>query len=139
MQNLGDFVLEGMQMKNIENIQELEKLIGQLKALHSEIGQLARKSPNDGINSFKLKLINKTVARSNSLLGAEYSPFDDFEGFDEDDMPSNSDITMIIAQYLEEAERYRSNHVGQEYNKYYYKINGKLSEVRAAPPTWSKK
>ncbi len=126
-------------MDSIDDIQELEKLIGQLKALHSEIGQLARKSPNDGINSFKLKLINKTIVRANKLLGAEYVPFDDFDGFEEDDVPSNSDITMVIAQYLEEAERYRSNHVEQQYTKYYYKVGGKLTDVRAAPPSWSKK
>jgi hypothetical protein len=126
-------------MDSIDDIQELEKLIGQLKALHSEVGQLARKSPNDGINSFKLKLINKTIARANKLLGDEYVPFDDFDGFEEDDMPSNSDITMVIAQYLEEAERYRSNNVEQDLSKYYYKVGGKRTDVRAAPPTWSKK
>jgi hypothetical protein len=126
-------------MKTVEDIQELEKLIGQLKALHSEIGLLARKSPNDGINKFKLKMINGTIIRANALLGKEYMPFDDFDGFDEEDVPSNSDITMVVAQYLEEAERYRSNHVQQEYSYYYYRVDGKLTEVRAAPPTWSKK
>ena len=128
-------------MKSIEDIQEFEKLIGQLKALHAEISQLSKKSPNDGINTFKLTLINRAILRANTILGVEYVPLDDFEGFNEDDVPSNSDITMVIAQYLEEAERYRSNHVGQKHagGMYYYKVGGKLTDVRAAPPTWSKK
>jgi hypothetical protein len=45
----------------------------------------------------------------------------------------------MIAQYLEEAERYRSNHVQQDYTKFYYKLNDKVTDVRAAPPTWCKK
>ena len=126
-------------MEDIEDIQELEKLIGQLKSIHSEIGQLARKSPNDGVNAFKLRMINHTILRSNKLLGKTYMPYEDFEGFNEEDLPSNSDITMVVCQYLEEAERYRSNHVAQKGGSYYYKVGGKETEVRAAPPSWSRK
>jgi hypothetical protein len=42
-------------MKSKAEIEDLEKLIGQLDGLHSEISQLAKKSPNDGLNTFKLK------------------------------------------------------------------------------------
>lgn len=128
-------------MKSFEDIQELEKLIGQLKSLHTEIGLLARKSPNDAVNDFKLKMINRTVQRANALLGAEFVPYDDFEGFEKDDVPSNSDVTMVISQYLEEAERFRSYHVvwSGKHGNHVYKIDGQVSDVRAAAPSWSKK
>ena len=41
-------------MKDQSEIESLEKLIGQLQGLHSEISLLAKKSPNDAVNSFKL-------------------------------------------------------------------------------------
>lgn len=126
-------------MKNEDAVKELEKLIGQLKAHHSELNQLGKKAPSDAVNAFKLRFINKTLELANSVLGENYRPFDDFLVFDLDDVPSISDVTMIVAQYLEEAERYRSDNVIQEYTKYYYKIDGKASEIRAAPPTWSRK
>ncbi|AUQ63189.1 hypothetical protein [Phaeobacter inhibens] len=126
-------------MKSEQDIENLEKLIGQLKALHTEISVLSKKSPSDAVNTFKLKLINKSLAFGNEVLGASYKPFDDFEAFDSDDMPSNSDVTMVLAQYLEEAERYRSDNVTMSSGWYYYKLNGERSAIRSAPPTWSKK
>lgn len=127
-------------MRNVDDIERLEKLIGQLRALHHEIGLLSKKSPTDGLNKFKLSIINNTVSFANGVLGEKYAPFEDFEGFDVDDVPSNSDVTMVLAQYIEEAERFRSAHVVPSgVNRYYYLINGEVSDVRAAPPTWSKK
>ncbi|KAA8605646.1 hypothetical protein AL036_18025 [Salipiger aestuarii] len=126
-------------MKSEQDIESLEKLIGQLKALHAEVSLLSRKSPSDAVNAFKLKLINKCLAFGNEVLGENYKPFDDFNAFDSDDVPSNSDVTMVIAQYLEEAERYRSDNVMMSNGWYYYKLGGEKSSIRSAPPTWSKK
>lgn len=126
-------------MKSEQDIESLEKLIGQLKALHAEVSLLSKKSPSDAVNAFKLKLINKCLAFGNEVLGESYKPFDDFDAFDSDDVPSNSDVTMVIAQYLEEAERYRSDNVMMSSGWYYYKLGGEKSSIRSAPPTWSKK
>lgn len=126
-------------MKSEQDIESLEKLIGQLKALHAEVSLLSKKSPSDAVNAFKLKLINKCLASGNEVLGENYKPFDDFNAFDNDDVPSNSDVTMVIAQYLEEAERYRSDNVMMSNGWYYYKLRGEKSSIRSAPPTWSKK
>lgn len=126
-------------MKSEQDIENLEKLIGQLKALHAEVSLLSKKSPSDAVNAFKLKLINKCLAFGNEVLGESYKPFDDFAAFDSDDVPSNSDVTMVIAQYLEEAERYRSDNVMMSSGWYYYKLGGEKSSIRSAPPTWSKK
>lgn len=127
-------------MKSEEDIDALEKLIGQLKAFHSEIGQLAKKSPNDGLSKFKIQLVNATLELANSTLGEKYRPFEGFIVFDADDLPSNSDVTMVVAQYLEEAERYRSDNVAiATGGRYVYLIGGEKSRRYSAPPTWSKK
>lgn len=122
-------------MEKLEDIETLEKFIGQLHVLHSEISQLARKSPNDGLNEFKLKLVNKILKSGNSLMIGSYRPFDDFEQFDEDSLPSNSDVTMIIAQYMEQAERFRSDNVVYHAYKYYYVVKGELTSVEGRKPT----
>lgn len=122
-------------METVEDIEKLEKVIGQLLATHSEISILAKKSPSDTLNAFKLKMINRVIESSNSVLGKKYKPFEDFEKFEDEDLPSNSDVTMILAQYMEEAERYRSDNVMQEYGSWYYVVNGKVSEIRSGPPS----
>ena len=126
-------------MKTEDDVKELEKLVGQLKAHHSELIQLGKKSPSDAVNPFKLRFVNKTLELAQKVLGEEYLPFEDFLVFDSDGVPSTSDATMILAQYLEAAERYRSDNVVYAHGKYYYSIGGETSTVRSAPPTWSKK
>ena len=71
-------------MKSQSDVESLEKLVGQLQGLHSEISLLAKKSPSDAVNSFKLGLINKVIASANAVLGPNYLPFADFDVFDTD-------------------------------------------------------
>ena len=72
----------------------------QLDGMYSEIGILSKKKPDGPINKFKIGFINKLVSQANSLLGEEYKPFDDFERFDEDELPTASDVVLILSQYL---------------------------------------
>lgn len=122
-------------MKDHEELEQFEKLIGQLRGLHEELGLLAKKSPNDAVNAFKLRLINKVIASANRTLGLGYLPFDDFEAFDTDDMPTNSDVTLVLAQYLEESERYRSDNVEQYRGVWWYVVDGERSDVRTSAPS----
>lgn len=122
-------------LKSKEHVEQLEKLIGQLEGLHSEISQLARKSPNDGLNVFKLRLVNKVLSIAGEVLPATYIPFTDFTAFDEAALPSNSDVTMILAQYMQEAERFRSANVAFEKGAWRYVIGSTPSDVKSSPPT----
>jgi phage-related tail protein len=122
-------------METIEDVEKLEKIVGQLQAAHAEITVLAKKTPADTLNSFKLKMINKVIEESNKVLGEKYKPFEEFDKFEEDDLPSNSDVTMVLAQYMEEAERYRSNNVIQDLGSWYYIVDGKKSKISAGMPS----
>ena len=122
-------------MKRKEDVEQLEKLMGQLQGLYVEIGTLAKKSPNDAVNPFKLKLINQVLTIGNDVLGEKYKPFEEFDLFDFDDAPSTSDVTMIISQYLEETERFRSDNVVDDgFGSWYYILYGEMSKISSAPP-----
>ncbi|USA39886.1 hypothetical protein NCF86_01605 [Pelagerythrobacter marinus] len=122
-------------METEEDIEQLEKVIGQLKGLHQEISALAKKSPSDAINTFKLGLINKVVALANEVLGDSYMPFEGFTAFDEEAVPSTSDVALVLTQYMEEAERYRSDHVMFYAGSWYFRINGQMTEIKTGPPS----
>ena len=126
-------------MDSKEDVERLEKLVGQLQGLYAEIGTLAKKSPNDAVNSFKLRLINRVLEMGNEVLGEKYKPFNDFDKFDPDDAPSTSDVTMVIAQYMEESERFRSDNVTNDsFNGsygWYYVVAGKAIDIPSGPPT----
>ncbi len=87
--------------KKRNSINQFEKTRGQLQALHKEISALSNKKPDDSINLFKLGFINQILTEANSLLKQEYLPINGFQSFEEDNLPSNSDVVLILSQYLE--------------------------------------
>jgi len=126
-------------MLKLSQIDELEKLIGQLDSLHSELTALAKKSPNDAVNTFKLRFVNTSLNNCNKFLGKKYKPFDDFDQFDTDDVPSNSDLTFIISQYMQAMEKFRSDNIYLDYGSWYYRIKDSDGKIRTAPPAKIKK
>jgi hypothetical protein len=77
----------------------LEKISGQIGDILEEIRSLSKKNPNDAVNKFKLRYINQVITDANKILEKKRMPFEDFIGFNEDELPSNSDVTFILSQY----------------------------------------
>ncbi len=129
-----------------EQIDKFEKVQNQLEGLIAEVTNLAKKSPNDAVNKFKLRFINEIISGANDILGKEYKPLETFEKFEEDDLPSNSDVTFILSQYLGCFEKLRSDNIYDDHiydgNKYvyewYWKIDKTETEskfkIKTAPP-----
>lgn len=130
VQNAPDPVL-----KTEDDVRDLEKLIVQLQGMHIEISILAKKAPNDGLNLFKLKLVNNILFKGNSILTGYYKPHQDFATFDESSLPTNSDVTMVLALYIEQAERFRSNNMIHHEYTWKYLVNGAASGIQGRPPT----
>lgn len=117
-----------------EEVDNFEKVQSQLQGLHSEISILSKKSQNDALSIFKLKFVNQILEESNNVLGSEYKPFSDFEKFHEDNIPTNSDVTLILNQYLSCLEKLRADNVQKGYNKWYWIIDGETSTVQTVMP-----
>jgi hypothetical protein len=109
---------------NASDVDRFEKLVGQVQGLYEEMSILSKKSPNDAVNKFKLKFINRQLLESNALLAERYRPFDDFETFSEDDIPQNSDVVFILAQYLQCMEKLRGDHVVVRNGTWYWRVEG---------------
>jgi hypothetical protein len=117
-----------------QEVDNFEKLQAQLEGLHNEISALSKKSQNDALNKFKLKFVNKIISDSNELLGNDYKPFSDFDTFDENDLPSNSDAAMMLTQYLSCFEKLRADNVKQDLGRWYWIIDGKQSDIKTVMP-----
>lgn len=94
-------------MKSEEDVLEFEKIEQQLHTMLAEMSELSKKKANDGVNKFKLKLINTLLAKLNPMLES-FKPFDDFEEFHDDDVPTNSDVVVMLSQYVGAVFRFRS-------------------------------
>jgi len=117
-----------------EEIDKLERLIGQVSGIHAELSALSKKSPNDAVNKFKLGLINAVIHDTNTFLGSD-RPAGGFSHFEPDDVPSNSDVTFVVSLYMEALEKIRSDNIEEGIlGKWHYR--GKAGAgIRTAPPS----
>ena len=125
---------------NREEIANFEKAHAQLLGFY-ETAVLVKKNPNDVMNKFKLQLINKLLASINEIVG-DTKPFDGFDSFDIDgEMPTNSDVAMILGQYIKCMELVKKNNVHFEVNRWYWDVDGnkKDSSIRTSEPIMFKK
>lgn len=106
-----------------EHVRRYEKVIGQLEGAFSEIAALARKKPDDGVNRFKLDLVNRILAAANDLLGEGGRPFAHFEQFDPDEVPQNSDVVFVLSQYQECLEHLRSQNIDREMGRWVWFVD----------------
>ena len=105
-----------------------EKLVGQLSSLYDELAILSKKDPTDAVNKFKLRFVNNLLSQANQFLGKEYIPFRDFEQFDEDEVPQNSDVVFIVSQYLQCFEKLRADNVQRIFSTWYWMIEPEEGE-----------
>ncbi len=122
-----------------EDVDTYEKLGGQLLGLHDELSLLSKKSPQDAVNTFKLKFINVLLEQANNFLGDSYRPFNDFKKFDLDDVPQNSDVVFILSQYTQCFEKLKADNVVFRNGRWYWQVpsqSGKTSDetIRTLPP-----
>lgn len=117
-----------------QQIDTFEKVQAQLEGLHTEISALSKKSQNDALNKFKLKFVNQILKEANKLLAEKYKPFIDFEIFDENDIPTNSDVAFMLTQYLSCFEKLRADNVMHNLGSWYWIIDGKKSDIKTVIP-----
>ena len=116
---------------NKAQIEKFEILQGQLQSVYDEMNTLAKKTPNDALNKFKLGLINSVLAKANGLLGIEKKPFSDFEQFDDTAIPTTSDVLVLISQYLSAFENLRVASIRTDGYKWYW---SGPEEILTSPP-----
>lgn len=121
-------------MKKREDIESFEKVQAQLHGLYDEIVIFSKKSPDSVTNKFKLKFINLVLTDTNKILDTKNKPFADFDIFDEDLLPTNSDVVMILSQYINCLEKFRSEHIKHYGTQWYWVINGEQSDIRTSSP-----
>jgi hypothetical protein len=124
-----------------KDVDVFEKVKAQLHQLYNEISVLSKSKPDNPINKFKLGFINEKLGEANTILTGDFKPFKDFALFNVDDLPSNSDVVMVLSQYLDCLEAWRSANI--QYNtidfKWRWKLEGKELIETEEPSRYRKK
>jgi hypothetical protein len=122
-----------MKRKEVDKYQRVQS---QLEAFHREFEGLAKKTPNGTLNPFKLKIVNQAIDDGNKVLGKEFLPIRDFTQFTDEELPSNSDVSMMLSQYLEAMEVLRCRNIVQgSLGRWYWDVEDADHEsMQAAEP-----
>lgn len=93
-----------------QDMEETRSVIAKLDGLYGEITAAVRRRADAPVTKFQLKLINSVVSEANAVLGNR-KPLSEFTEFEEDDIPTASDVSMVIAQYVEIFETIRCENI----------------------------
>ena len=116
-----------------KDIDRFEKVKAQIAQLHNEVSVLSKSKPDNPINKFKLTFINEKLAEANTILKGEFKPFKDFMTFDETALPSNSDVVMILSQYLDCLEAWRCANIHKDSYSWYWNVEDQ--SIRTEEPS----
>lgn len=81
-------------------------------SIYTEMKEFAKKKPDDALNKFKVKNINRVLSQLKEFLNEE--PTVDFlDLLDDESLPSNSDAILIIGQFKASMDNYRKKYRNQ--------------------------
>lgn len=121
-------------MKTKEEVEAFLKVLLQAKGVLKDFLELSKKKPNDAVNKFKLGFVNTILEQANSILGKSNKPFDSFKTFSEDDIPTNSDVVLILSQYVVSLKKFGRDNTQRDVaypHEDYWIINGRKSTIKA--------
>lgn len=117
-----------------QDIAEFDRLKNQMQQLYGEITTLSKKSPDGLVNIFKLTFINEKLEDGNKFLGETLKPSRHFTTFDVDSLPTNSDVVMMLAQYLDALEAWRCARISKD-SVYWYWNTDKGPRIQTDSPS----
>lgn len=121
---------------NEEEVSDFELLQGKVQGLYEEVLALSKKSPSDVLNKFKLRLTNGIIRSTNAFFVQQSMnlPVDGFDQFEDEEIPSNSDVLIVLSQYLQCLEKLRADNIKLHSGRWYWVIDGKESSRHTAAP-----
>ena len=113
-----------MQISKSE-LEEFERLELQLRAFHSELTKLRDADAavaDQSVSEIKLATVNELIAAAAAFLDAGISLQSVSDGFPTASV-SNSDITVVLGQYIACFDAYRSRRVQFRYGRYHWRVS----------------
>lgn len=107
------------------DVAKYEKLLAQLRAMRDEFALLSKAKPNDALNALKLGFVNEKLTVANTLLVDDFQPFDAFTTFAPESLTTNSDVVLVLTQYIACFAQWREAHVYRDevMHKLYWNVS----------------
>ena len=96
-----------------KDIEDYELLKDILYSQKKEFQLLSAKKPDTQLNSMKMKMVNRALKPLKELFQYEES-HKFLDAIDEEEMPTNSDIVLIISQYETAIDEFKARYYGED-------------------------
>lgn len=80
-----------------------------LRAMQTEFQELSRKKPEAAISKGKVAVVNRLLESCRSVLADEKS-LRLLDLLQSDDLPQNSDVSLMLSQYVAAMKEFRESH-----------------------------
>lgn len=91
------------------DVDQYELLKPLLVAAYKEMQELSKKKPDSALNAYKVKMVNRILIPSKELFKSEPS-YNFLDTLNSDDLPTNSDVVIILGQYLKALDMFHSRY-----------------------------
>ena len=86
-----------------------DRLVPMLYAAHHEMTELSKKKQDGVVNALKIKMINRLLTELSTVIEKDPSyAFVDL--LEEDTLPQNSDVVLILSQWKAALSQYHDKH-----------------------------
>lgn len=88
-----------------------DRLVPMLEAAHREMTELSKKKQDGIVNELKIKMLNRLLTQLAKVI--ENDPSHGFvDMLDEDTLPQNSDVVLILSQWKAALSQFHKKHYG---------------------------
>ncbi|AFZ25117.1 hypothetical protein Cylst_2945 [Cylindrospermum stagnale PCC 7417] len=84
-----------------------------LEAMKIEFKELSKKKPDAVLSKSKVKVVNRLLESCRQVLCLEAS-LDYLDILNEDDVPQNSDVVLLLSQYVAAMRQFKSTYYGYD-------------------------
>ena len=94
-----------------DEIIKFEMLNELAESIYLEMKEFSKKKPDDALNPFKVKNVNRVLTQLTFLINEPTASFLDL--LDDETLPTNSDAILIIGQFKASMDNYRNKYTNQ--------------------------
>jgi len=90
-----------------------DRLVPMLEAAHREMTELSKKKQDGVVNTLKIKMLNRLLTELSKVLENDHS-HDFVDMLDEEMLPQNSDVVLVLSQWQAALRQFRVKHYGYD-------------------------
>lgn len=88
-----------------------------LQSMYDEFKELSKKKPEAALGKSKVKIVNRLLEGVRDVLTGEAS-MGFLDMLDEDDIPQNSDVVLMLSQYVAAMNAFKDRYYGYNGKEY---------------------